>query len=227
MQSLLIFFFFFCQIWQDVRGNPDIFKEHKDSVLPDLRLGMRTRTCRVRIHHGVQEGSAAVGWEDAEQSCHSVSPRIFPGQNGSVLWISGSRKLAWTFKKGAYETFTFYLVPWYWIWGSLSPAKQLRWLEISIVWSHVLCQKWLLEAEAECLYAEMTQLCRPSGHLKTIRCGLIGMRSPPRGWQKSVIRNAAVGVWDCRSWLCSFCWIFFPQGISLHNSTIPFSIFLW
>lgn len=45
--------------------------------------------------------------------------------------------------------------------------------------------------------------------LKTNRYGLIGMRSPPRGWQKSLIRNTAFGVWDCRSRLCSFCWIFF------------------
>lgn len=81
---------------------------------------------------------------------------------------------------------------------------------------------WMQQQQQQSISAEMTLLCSLASYLKSNRCGLIGMRSPPRGWQKSVTGSIPVGVGDCKNWF-SFC-LLFSRSFSLQLSC-PFLYF--
>lgn len=145
--------------------------------------GVRTKTWRQRIHHGVQAKSAAVdvGGCRAELSfCFSMAKSSCTANQ----WEQEIRLNAQ--ERGIRD---LQILPSTSVLELGEPDMGEAGENKKCVWPRVLCQTWLLDAEAaaEHLCAEMTPLCSLAGYLKSDRCGLISIRSPPRGWQKSVI----------------------------------------
>lgn len=161
-------------------------------------------------------------WEDAEQSsCRSVSPILSCIAN---LWDG---TFAWAPKRVEYETFRFYFIPRY-----LAEPKSPHAVEITgnkeRVCPRVLCQTCLLDAIAIHLCAEIIQLFSLPRYINSNRCGLIGMRSPPGVWQKSVPGSTSLGVWEGMNLFSSFYFIFsrsFPPATLLDFVPYHFTFF--
>lgn len=192
-----------------------MFKGCKHSQVPNSSWSENQRE---RIHHGVQAKSAAVD----VGGCRAELSFCFSMAKSSCIANQWEQEIRLNAQERGIRDLQ--ILPSTSVLELGEPDVGEAGENKKCVWPRVLCQTWLLDAAAaaEHLSAEMTPLCSLAGYLKSNRCGLIGMRSPPRGWQKSVTGSIPVGVGDCRNWF-SFC-LLFSRSFSLQLSC-PFLYF--